>query len=132
MSTDRRRIDAGRQFAGLLASPDFRAFIREEYGAADLPIVMALPEDQVGPVFDRLDGRSPALVVVFDDGLHVIRFDPHDATDECEQIDINVNSTIAMFLTLLRSYPGVYVCRLVTTQGHFELIEDGRREEIPV
>jgi hypothetical protein len=133
----RRRLAVARKVCGATRNPEFRDCLPIVDSSGERHIVIALRDDSLGYVFDRVEECGGAANIVVDLGISVaviaVTPDSPDAPDSLD--DMNASSPLhddaptEMLLLLLRDY-GPQRCRRL--RPHMETRLVGERELIGI
>lgn len=126
----RRRRNAARQVVRALRQRDFHTVLPAGDAGEPLPIVVALPEDSVGSLFEevrRHTSRTQLLAVPRGrNAIAIVQMTvTRGASRDADPCSIHPDSEIGMMLDLLTETHRPMTCRVVDPQWRFELIEDG-------
>lgn len=127
---ERARLRLARRVMTALRHQDFRAALPGVTAEGERPVVVALPDDRMGMVFDRLQElRGPVnLFVQTDPGFALVLLEPAKRPEAREVppdvCPIHEDTHVSMLLTLLREI-GPITCHRVASDCTFELVDDG-------
>lgn len=87
--------------------------VRDASGSA--PIVVALPDEQVGDVSDRVKAMGGLVNLIYAtlDGFTILRWDD-DAISSSETIEVHAHSTMAMLVLYVEQHPDVVTSLNIT------------------
>jgi hypothetical protein len=114
-----------------LRHQDFRSVVTASDAAGEHPVIVALPDDNMGMVFERLaEIGSPATVVTTTQGAGLALLDvrpagPDTVVDSASDYGIHVDTEVSMLLVLLEQSGGIVVCHEVNDVT-VTLIDDGQ------
>jgi hypothetical protein len=121
----------------LFGHSEYRGLLDCETTDGSLPVLVALPSDRMGTIFELLAVRyhkGANLVTRTTSGVSVVTF--HRAPKHLRmsplppECPVHVDSEVSMLVEYLRLHRGPVTCRPVETGYEMELVEDGR--SVPV
>jgi hypothetical protein len=107
----------------MMRSRDFRASLREAVGTTEQHVIIVLPDDHMGYVFQRLHRAGSAVLVMPSGGSFVMAvLTPASAArqqvaaEDDSLTEVHDQIEVGMLFGYLRGVPGAVVCRALAAR----------------